>query len=175
MVVPWSEDAARRHHAYRVSLHTGGTTKRFCVRWNCLSLFFFPLPPPFSFFFSLSGDLLVSFVLSLGVFSWNFGGGTLKYARFRPKEQDWATGEPPRNGQRRPSKSSPAAHAFQGCPPEFRVVLHAVPAAVLHFETYAGQVDGLTHSRHAFGPFSRWRHALGSGSWTSALNTIGQH
>ena len=60
-----------------------------------ISRFFFPLPPPFSFFFSLSGDLLVfffslsggllmsffslsggllvSFFLPLGVFSWNFG------------------------------------------------------------------------------------------------------
>ena len=37
---------------------------------------FFPLPPPFSLFFSLSlsGCLLVSFFLSLGVFSQNFGG-----------------------------------------------------------------------------------------------------
>ena len=50
-----------------------------------ISRFFFLLPPPFSFFFSLSGGsscvifslsgcLLVSFFLSLGVFSWNFGG-----------------------------------------------------------------------------------------------------
>ena len=39
-----------------------------------ISRFFFLLPPPFSFFFSLSGCLLVSFFLSLGFFSWNFGG-----------------------------------------------------------------------------------------------------
>ena len=34
-----------------------------------ISRFFCLLPPPFSFFFSLSGDLLVSFFLSPGVFS----------------------------------------------------------------------------------------------------------
>ena len=34
----------------------------------------FSFPTPIFFFFSLSGDLLVSFFLSPGVFSWNFGG-----------------------------------------------------------------------------------------------------
>ena len=61
-----------------------------------ISRFFFLLPPTFSFFlslgifsslFSLSGCLLVSFSLSLGVFSWNFGGvlvgRDLKCACFR--------------------------------------------------------------------------------------------
>ena len=62
--------------------------------------FFFLLPLPFSFFFSLSGDVLLSFCLSpdvfsclfflsLGIFSWNFGGvlvgRDLKCACFCPQ------------------------------------------------------------------------------------------
>ena len=69
-----------------------------------ISRFFFPSPTPifilfFSLwgssrvFFSLCGCLLVSFFLSLGVFSWNFGGvlvgRDLKCGCFRPQVVVW--------------------------------------------------------------------------------------
>ena len=54
--------------ARRVAARRVGRAQNFAL--------FFPSPAPIfvSFFLSLSGGLLVSFFLSLGVFSWNFGG-----------------------------------------------------------------------------------------------------
>ena len=71
---------ARRVEAQRVGGLQGGRGPKFRA--------FFPSPAPI-FIFSLSGDLLVSFFLSLEVFSWNFCGvlvgWDLKCACFRPR------------------------------------------------------------------------------------------